>query len=509
MKKILLSLLVLCGTLTSCDMDLSPAGKLDDSTAIESANDCFRFRNGIYSSIRSMGAGGWITNTEMQMDQFNGLISNGNRMGVLANGNISSSNGDIKDIWAGLYGRIASVNYFLGKAEAILASGTLTEDDRLAVERYIGEAHFARAYYYFYMMDHFCQAYTAERGSQPALGLPLVTVFNPTGLTGSYPGRSTMDETLKLINDDLDMAMKALADYEVDHKENLAPNASYLSTWTVKALKARIALHTADYASAMSIANDFINNSPFKLAKGDAYADMWVYDESDELIFVPFVDSSESGSIGNTSNSWISYQDVTSSDYIPSQTTLMAYDEGDIRFDLFFTVWKLTIEGGNYPSYVFYKYPGNPDLVGSGINYRKNKPKPFRLSEIYLIAAEAAAADGKVADANRYLNALRAARIEGYEDANYNASAIMDAVRAERSKELIGEGFRMSDLRRWGLGFTRDASYEYVNPDLESVLVRAGMSVRYEANDYRYVWPIPADEMDINPQLKGQQNPGY
>ena len=30
-----------------------------------------------------------------------------------------------------------------------------------------------------------------------------------------------------------------------------------------------------------------------------------------------------------------------------------------------------------------------------------------------------------------------------------------------------------------------------------------------DANDYRMVWAIPQNEMDVNPQLKGQQNPGY
>lgn len=66
----------------------------------------------------------------------------------------------------------------------------------------------------------------------------------------------------------------------------------------------------------------------------------------------------------------------------------------------------------------------------------------------------------------------------------------------------------MSDLRRWGVGFSRYASYP-INPDLESQWVVAGTSVSYQPNDYRYTWPIPASEMDINPQLKGQQNPGY
>lgn len=34
-------------------------------------------------------------------------------------------------------------------------------------------------------------------------------------------------------------------------------------------------------------------------------------------------------------------------------------------------------------------------------------------------------------------------------------------------------------------------------------------NISYEPGDYRLVWPIPYREMSVNPQLKGQQNPGY
>lgn len=138
----------------------------------------------------------------------------------------------------------------------------------------------------------------------------------------------------------------------------------------------------------------------------------------------------------------------------------------------------------------------------------KNKPKPFRLSEQYLILAEAAVESNQATIANNALTALRQKRISGYQPVNYTDSQLRQQIRDERSKELIGEGFRMSDLRRWNLGFTRDGNYTY-NPDVKNIMVYAGLQVSYNPGDYRYVWPIPADEMEINPQLAGQQNPGY
>lgn len=57
MKKILLSIFLGLGLLTSCDMDKAPVGALDDQNALQSVNDFARFRNGIYNSIRSMNSG--------------------------------------------------------------------------------------------------------------------------------------------------------------------------------------------------------------------------------------------------------------------------------------------------------------------------------------------------------------------------------------------------------------------------------------------------------------------
>ena len=66
----------------------------------------------------------------------------------------------------------------------------------------------------------------------------------------------------------------------------------------------------------------------------------------------------------------------------------------------------------------------------------------------------------------------------------------------------------MSDLRRWNQGFTRDLDHPE-NPAITGILVPAGGLVVYQPDDHRYTWPIPSDEISVNPQLKGQQNPGY
>ena len=86
----------------------------------------------------------------------------------------------------------------------------------------------------------------------------------------------------------------------------------------------------------------------------------------------------------------------------------------------------------------------------------------------------------------------------------------MQAIRDERAKELIGEGFRISDLRRWGLGFNRQANFGAIGMSgVMQIVNNYTNNVVLNANDYRYVWPIPQFEFTVNPNIAGQQNSGY
>lgn len=506
MKKIFIALLMAGGLLSSCDMDKKPYGSLDDQTAIQTLNDCQRFRNGLYRSMRSITAGSWINSPEIQMDIFQGIIGNGNQVGTFANGNILSSDQDVEAMWSNIYSVINSANYIIEKMDNLTKANEYTTEQLVDLNRYNGEAHFVRAYCYYWLTDHFCNTYSASNATAAAQGLPLVTVYHPTADRGSYPGRSTQDETYKLIADDLDVAYSAISAYE-GQGQAPTPNSAYITSYVIKALQARIALNKGDYTTALSKAEEVINAGIYSLTTIGDYAKLWSEDEGTEVIFRPFMSSTELGS--STGGSYFLSDNEQSAWYIPTYSMLDMYDEGDIRFEAFFTIYQnLTSNGVSTPAYVFNKYPGNENLkTGTQRNF-VNMNKPFRLSELYLIAAEAAAESNNAAKANKYLNDLRENRIAGYVRTDISSTALVQQVRDERLKELIGEGFRMSDLRRWNLGFTRDSSYP-INPEIESFFVTAGKALSYQAGDYRFVWPIPATELQSNPQLEGQQNPGY
>lgn len=491
-------------------MDLNEPGKITDNESVKTVDDVKAFRNGLYSSFRALTSGAYIYNTEIEMDQFLGMFDNGNRLLSISNADVNASTSDIADIYSGAYSVMKNVNFLLELAPVVGQDLDPESEDAIQLERYIGETHFFRAYIYYYLFDHYCESYDASKGDEIGRGLQLVTKYEPTGDISKYPGRSSQNETLKLIKDDLEIAFNSLVDFEKIDNSYCAPNAPYLSSYAIAALQARVALISGDDKTAIDKANYVIESGIYPLATGEDYFDMWMTDNGSELIMVPFVNVAESAYVGSIMNGYAyTYLYPSRVDYIPTNAVLEYYSSDDIRFDSFLAEESNMSFGdmGSTTLYTFVKFPGNETII-SGSNEYKNKPKPFRTSELYLIVAEASNNKNDVTAANKAIKTLREARIEDYVHTDLSGDNLTNAIRAERSKELIGEGFRMSDLRRWGVGFSRDSSYPE-NPEVEAFFIASTKSVRFTAGDYRYVWPIPYDEMQVNPQLKGQQNRGY
>lgn len=517
---------------TACDMDLAPKGSLDEKTAIQTEQDAKSFRNGLYGSVRSVSSSKFLTSTDIQTDMFNGITINGNRMGTFANGEILSSDGDIYSYWAALYGLIAQTNYFFQYGEPLreklAAEGNEVAADKVAL--YLAEAHFIRGYYYAMMFDRWCVEYDSAKGDTPGMGLPIVTVFDPTADRSKYPGRTTMNQTLKFFNDEIQLGYDGIKAYEEKYpaevaQDRLSANACYISSWACKAMQARIALWMNDWAKAQSIAEEVINCKLYSLATTSTYKTMWTDDRSTEIIFMPFESTDELGNaIGST---WLN--NGQGADYILSATFLkelmaagmttgMVKKYKDVRFDAFVLDKQLITPYGNILAPCFNKFPGNKTLQTTGESNYVNKPKVFRLSEMYFIAAEAAYHQGKVDKVNELMKTYMKNRInysanEGYQD--LSGEDLFKFVCTQKSLEFAGEGFRMSDLRRWKIGFKRIEGADYnINTKADYtgvafILTPAGLRVNYEDDDYRYTWPIPSTEITSNPQIRGQQNPGY
>lgn len=505
MKKILLSFLLAAGLLSSCDMQKDPVGTLNGEMPFDGMSDASRYRNYIYANIRAVTTSGYFTDPEIQMDMFQATSQIGNRGLVYAAGDILPTSGEPAAYFDGLLLNVASTNFFLEKMKPLVSQAE--EGTELAeYKRFVAEAKFTRAYFNVLLFDRYCPLYTAETADAPALGIPIFETYNPTSDRTTYAGRSTQNESLAFINKDLDEALVGLLEWEALDRSNSASVVSmspYINSNVVKALQARLALMTGDYATARDKANEVINTGKYDLVSYAAYARMWSEDEGSEIIFRPFMSTNElSGALGTR---WLSpYSD--GADYVPTQTCLNLYQRrSDARYNAFFDTRDLNFESEIVPTLVFNKFPGNASLrIGSDDNLM-NMPKPFRASELYLIVAESEYELHNETEANKALNALRKARIRNYSDVTYTGDKLIEEIRTERAKELIGEGFRMSDLRRWHLAMSRSNP----QPDVAPYLWQSTVTLSYYADSHKFTWPIPQSELQVNPQMAGQQNPGY
>ncbi len=150
--------------------------------------------------------------------------------------------------------------------------------------------------------------------------------------------------------------------------------------------------------------------------------------------------------------------------------------------------------------YAFPKYSNRTSsgAAGSNADFPDTDYPMFRLADAYLIYAEAVArgAGGSVATAVNYINALRE-RAYGSTAGNITATELTPQfVLDERGRELTWEGFRRQDLIRFGQ-FTDAGIWEW----------KGGVAAGKLTDKTRDLYPIPANELSANPNIK--QNPGY
>jgi len=182
--------------------------------------------------------------------------------------------------------------------------------------------------------------------------------------------------------------------------------------------------------------------------------------------------------------------------------------------------------------YRFWKYFSNVSYRTSSRDY--NDGPIFRMGEVLVNHAEAMFELGRfdqgVADAT--INKTRArgevAPMQvGEIDAGFDpmrdpsVDPVLWEIRRERGIELLGEGHRITDLRRWKkmdwaiqpkLGrWIKQSDYPAKVIPIQGnaaegyVQLVAGNPPAFE--DYYYLYPLPSEEIVLNPQL--EQNPGW
>ncbi|MCK7554934.1 RagB/SusD family nutrient uptake outer membrane protein [Chitinophaga sedimenti] len=482
--KILLVCAVVIG-FSSCSkfLDEKPTNQVDAGTSIKTPADAQIMINGIE---RSMTNGDYYgRNFIMYADAKGGdmvIPSQGRGNDGLYTFNHAPTTGSYSGYWSQIYFILLQVNNLLQNIEKLEAGGAT------GFATYKGQALTLRALMYFDLVRLYGKSYDDNKD---AYGVPNVT----TPLVSSaQPLRNTVAENYTQILSDLTTAAPLL----VKTKTN-----GFINYFGNIALQARVYLYMKDHANALKYAEEVITTSPYVLYTNANWVDSWKTQFGTESIFELGIYPLE-GDLGLTSlGAYLRKKGEGGSNvlgwYMASDYFLnrLKQDAADVRWGVMNDDETSTALAPRKGS--LYKYNGSTALAGDG----KTTPtavniKVIRLSEIYLIAAEAALPTdaGKAAT---YLNAIRK-RSPNLPAATAGTITI-DMILDERSKELFGEGHRFFDMMRLNKSIT-------FNDEVIGLTV-ATRPKTIDRTFFKTILPISQTEINANPGLQEQQNPQY
>lgn len=151
----------------------------------------------------------------------------------------------------------------------------------------------------------------------------------------------------------------------------------------------------------------------------------------------------------------------------------------------------------------------------------RTDPNPIlRYAEVALNAAEASAHQGDLGAAVDLLNSVRSralpASVPAFTVAGLGGEAgVLQAIYNERRIEFLAEGRRWADIHRLsGSGEMEGTPEKAISRSIKNIdfyTTDRAISTDYalEYDDYRFIWPIPLDEIQNNASAPIAQNPGY
>ena len=482
-------------SLTSCDdfLNMQPTNSGNASGAIATPADAKVALNGIMSSMTSSSYYG--RNFFMYGDAKGGdltIYSAGRGLDGLYSFSHTPTSGSYSGFWTVGYYCIMQINNLLENINRLQEAGTA------GLDFYEGQALTLRALIYFDLVRLYGLPYNYNKTSY---GVPLaVTTLN----SDAQLTRATVEENYDQILEDLAAGKTLLASDKSVQK-------GYIGYYANLAIEARVKLYMENYDGALTAAKEIINDNKYQLYTPSAWVNSWSSEFGSESIFELGIYPAESD-FGTSSLGFylMRIAQVTgasgyfyASDYYLNR---LGEDPEDVRWgimdeDEYWYNTQISRKGACY------KYmgglirsdgtfPGDGKESQTAVNI-----KVIRLSEIYLIAAEAAlnASTPDKEAAASYLNEIRkrAPNLPPATAATITDEMILD----ERSKELFAEGQRFFDMIR------KNKIIEF-NDDFQDIPV----STRNKTIDrtfYKIVLPISQDEINVNPAIGDQQNSGY
>ncbi len=427
------------------------------------------------------------------------------------------------NMFINLYSMINQCNVVIDGVNAAAGAGTITQ---AVADVYAGEASFLRALAHHELVVNFCRPYVDGNGNKP--GIPYRTV----AVTGASTVASTIAQLRGTVAEDY---TKILAD--LDFAESKLPAARTTSKITratkgaAIALKTRIKLHMNDFAGVIAEGAKLGTSAaagPYTSPIGG-----YALTASPDGPFVSFNNNTESifsiengsaanggvngalanmfGPAANALNSQVARGLVATS---PNLYNAAFWVTGDLRRSLLQI--QQTTAGARY----FFNYKFRDPTTST------DWAPTVRYAEVLLNVAEAYSRTTPLdVRALNLLNAVRNRSVpvaDRFTIASFaSQNALTQGILNERRVEFAGEGRRWPDITR----LSQDPNFQVAgggipakilltalagdgsnyNTTTRPVTLAAKAAIPY--TDFKYIWPIPQDELNANPNLT--QNPGY
>lgn len=346
--------------------------------------------------------------------------------------------------WASYYSTLFSANYIIEQ------QNNITEGTAADIQQLVGESYLLRAYTHFLLVNQYGQPYTRP-GAVDTQAIPLKVNSD----INEVLSRNTVGEVYSSILADIDEAEKRL------NKDAWDVQFSYrFNALSVAAFRSRIHLYMGQWAASYEASENVLTSKNTLEDFNTITYRLPNHFQSVEAIVA--LDRPLTSNLSRGASA--------------SSVLLNSYAEGDLRLDVY-------IAPADKKGYRFSKKSGKDE-------YRCT----FRVGEIYLNAAEAAAHLNQLDQARTRLLQLMQKRYtsEAYAAKEVainalNKEALIAEILNERARELAFEGHRWFDLRRT------------TRPRIEKLL--GGKTYILEQDDARYTLPIPRAAIAANPGL--------
>lgn len=507
-------------------LDTQPNNSLPYSTSFSTSDKCVESLYGVYDAAQSgLYTDGLIrgypfgaANIEQAEARGEDMLNVQSFFQVTYQATYNATTANNVAMWNTLYGLINKANVCIDGFRGAGSAGVLTS---AAALQYEAECRFLRAMAHHEAVINYARPYADNNGAN--LGIPyrdFAIVSTKTVDSVRKIPRISVDSVYKRILADLDFA-------EINLPATINPGTVRATKAAAIALKMRVKLHKGDWAGVITEGNKLVPATVNPLNPSSVVSPVggWFLTGTPDE---PFANNTSTESIFSIKNDPLDNTGVNGA--LPSM-----YGAADLGARGLMAVSPIIWNNSGW----LCDDKRRTLLYATGVNanntnniftrkYRKYSTREdyapqIRYAEVILTLAEAEARQsGTVTQrAVDLLNIVRNRSLTNIASQQYTLASFADnvalvkAILLERRIELLAEGKRWGDIHR----NVMDANYttggipaKMANGSAGTALYGCGTSFSATQaailySDYRFIWPIPSDEIIQNPIIV--QNPFY